>query len=325
MVMSKAVVSFFTLCLLVKLVLSKNFKAHIVESPSNYGFQQQYANAIPGASPFRLKRQPAPFFGPKAFKSLNHNCFSLEKGQYEWKLCPFHNATQEETGTRWNPYRGVLGVWSGWKVDITNNAFKSMLMTDGDDCGSTGPRQVEVNLICGSKNSLVAVDEPSTCHYSMTLESPALCSEKNLRVYPNLNADFKKEWDRAFTEWESGLLTTKGYIRAVKDVLARSGVISKSDISGSSETNNSSKANAIEPHAETLGVRERFGARENSMTKCNQDYKDLLAKYEKLGRQHAEAILELSQCKNNYRLRFGGESSNSEENPKRDLLNSVDD
>ena len=43
---------------------------------------------------------------------------------------------------RWNPYRGVLGVWSGWKVDITNNAFKSMLMTDGDDCGSTGPRQV---------------------------------------------------------------------------------------------------------------------------------------------------------------------------------------
>ena len=61
-----------------------------------------------------------------------------------------------------------------------------------------------MNLVCGSKDSLSAVEEASTCHYAMTFESSAFCSEENLRVYPIIDAESKRKWDQAYTEWKVG-------------------------------------------------------------------------------------------------------------------------
>ena len=106
------------------------FKANVVEAPSNYGYQQQVAKARnqflfhppkatrtrsisftvspafyaqmshAGGSQLKLKRDPAPFFGSASIQTLTRKCLTLDKNGYEWRLCPFHNATQTETGTK---------------------------------------------------------------------------------------------------------------------------------------------------------------------------------------------------------------------------------
>ena len=66
----------------------------------------------------------------------------------------------------------------------------------------TKHNQVDVKLSCGTIESLASVEEPSTCHYLMTLEAPVFCQSKNLLVYPILQDADKARWDRAFTEWQ---------------------------------------------------------------------------------------------------------------------------
>jgi len=274
------------------------FKANVVEAPSNYGYQQQMSHA--GGSQLKLKRDPAPFFGSASIQTLTRKCLTLDKNGYEWRLCPFHNATQTETGTnRWNPYSGVLGIWAGWTVDIVNNTLLSMSMTDGDDCGSHGPRQVEVKPVCGSKETLRTVEEPSTCHYLMTLEAPAFCQHTNLLVYPLLETRFRTAWDEAYTEWQDDILTTKGYIRAVSSLLTEAGVLRITAsphslaIKSDAPSSTASLANLADPV--------------DPVDKDNYEvkYADLMEKFERLGRQHAETIVELGNCQRELRQSAG--------------------
>ena len=125
---------------------------------------------------------------------------------------------------------------------------------------------------------------------------------------------------------QTGLLTSKGYVRAVNDVLAKLRLISaKSEIPSAgfskndANLNNNNNSNNQPPAPKSVDA----NAQEKYMTKCSQDYKDLLERYERLGRQHAEAILELSQCKNNFRLQVGAAKSTGAS--KSDLLKSIDD
>lgn len=280
---------------------AKRYKANIVEAPSSYGYPQQFGNSGLG-SPLTLKRNPAPFFGSGSLMPLSRKCFTLEKNLYEWRLCPFHNATQTETGTsRWNPYRGVLGIWAEWKIDVKSNALVSMSMTDGDDCGTHGLRKVDVKPVCGVKESLTSVEEPSTCHYVMNLEAPVFCQSTNLLVYPCLDSKFKTLWDEAYTEWQDGILTKKGYLHAVSSLLADAGVISvssRSPPSTSSPTQTPPTGAASDPRPDS-----------KESVSSNANYQELMERYERLGRQHAETILELANCRRDLRQRSGASNA----------------
>jgi len=270
----------------------KTYKANILEATDNRGYQQ-VGNSDPNfSSPLLLKRKPSSFSGPEALRPISQKCFTLVKDQYEWRLCLFQNATQTEVGSsRWNPYRGVLGIWAEWKVDVVTNAFISMSMTDGDDCGSHGSRKVDVKLSCGTIESLASVEEPSTCHYLMTLEAPVFCQSKNLLIYPTLPDADKARWDRAFTEWQNSILTRKGYVRAVLEILSDAGFVGSNSSVSSSERQTFTP---VAPHPAVDGRGSQSAKATNEMSAT--DYKDLLERYERLGRLHAETILELSKC-----------------------------
>merc|ERR1712228_295241 len=167
--------------------------------------------------------------------------------------------------------------------------------TDGDDCGTHGSRKVDVNPACGSTEALASVEEPSTCHYVMTLDSPIFCQSTNLLVYPNLKEVTRSKWDEAFTEWKNGILTTKGYVRAVFKILADAGVVNSiSDGPLNSPPSTSAPA--------AIGERD---ARDSRELDHGDDFKELLGKYERLGRQHAETILELGKCQRDLRQVMG--------------------
>ena len=62
---------------------------------------------------------------------------------YDYTICPFDNITQVDVVTRWNPYKGVLGVYDTWEVQ--NGLFSAIIYRNGDACGS---KRREVRVCC---------------------------------------------------------------------------------------------------------------------------------------------------------------------------------
>ena len=114
----------------------------------------------------------------------------------------------------------------------------------------------------------------------------------------------------------------KGYDRAVTNLLAYSGVIPEEIPGKKLNSDDAMERPTPATHDGDQPSNSQSAIDDNlteSSKKCDGSYKDLLEKYERLGRQHARAILELSQCKNNYRLRFGAEQGTT------NLLRLIDD
>lgn len=126
---------------------------------------------------------------------------------------------------------------------------------------------------------------------------------------------------------QNELLTSKGYVRSVMDILHKAKAVQR-DSSANPQIVQKQEDRAVNApksdDQERLELPDLDEKKESTISKekCLQDYKDLLEKYERLGRQHAEAILELSQCKNNFRHRLGTKNDAS---PGNELLDSVDD
>lgn len=221
----------------------------IVNDISSYG----YSNFGPGSSSSKLeaKVKPSNFSGPSHLKTLVGKCYSLKLNEYKYKLCPFDNVTQHEQTYRWNPYSGILGVWKEWKV--VNNTFHSMLMANGDSCG-TADRQVSVILLCGTKNNLTSVTEPQTCHYSMTFETPLVCHEDSLLVYPRLNETLRHEWDELERQYHEEEITAKGYNLYLRKILWKAGIVK--------DPPNMYKEESFQPY--------------ESLDTCNAEYQKLL-------------------------------------------------
>ena len=51
-----------------------------------------------------------------------------------------------------------------------------MRYTKGRKCWGAGEREATVTVRCGLENKLSDIHEPSTCIYTMILETPAACS-----------------------------------------------------------------------------------------------------------------------------------------------------
>lgn len=197
-------------------------KMKIVDHISSYGYSNFGADS---SSKLVAKVKPSEFSGPDHLKSLFGKCYTLKINDYKYKLCPFNNVTQHEQTYRWNPYSGILGIWKEWKV--INNTFHSMIMENGDSCG-TSNRQVQVVMLCGTANNLTSVAEPQTCHYRMTFETPLVCHEDSMLVYPRLNETLRNEWDEIERQYHDEEITEKGYKLYLQKLFWKAGLVKDS-------------------------------------------------------------------------------------------------
>ena len=62
--------------------------------------------------------------------------------------------------------------------DLHQEPHSLMLFKGGQNCWNVGARQAEVRLTCGLENKLVSADEPATCKYLLTMETPGACSRE---------------------------------------------------------------------------------------------------------------------------------------------------
>lgn len=227
----------------------------IVDEITNYGYN---FGGGPDSSPqLSAKVKPSNFSGPSHLKVLKGQCFSLKLNEYKYKFCPFDNVTQHEQTYRWNPYSGILGIWKEWY--IVNNTFHSMLMANGDSCGSE-TREAEVVLSCGRVNNLTAVSEPKTCSYRLSFQTPLVCHEDSRLVYPRINKTLQKEWDNLEQELHDGEITTKGYDFFLKKIFWKAGLVS---------------------NPEEKVQKDDFKPYE-SLDTCNEEYKKLLEEVQRL-------------------------------------------
>lgn len=111
-------------------------------------------------------------FGPeKEFYSFYDRCFESKQNKYVYKVCPYKQASQEESHTTTH-----LGRW-----DKFEDSYRVMMFSNGDKCWNGPDRSLKVRLRCGLKNEVADVDEPSRCEYVALLSTPALCLEEKLK------------------------------------------------------------------------------------------------------------------------------------------------
>ncbi|XP_047464688.1 N-acetylglucosamine-1-phosphotransferase subunit gamma [Mugil cephalus] len=233
-------------------------KMKIVEEPNTFGLNNPF---MAQGNRLQPRVTPSPVSGPAHLHRLAGKCFSLTEATYKYELCPFHNVTQHEQSFRWNAYSGILGIWQEW--EIANNTFTGMWMRDGDACG-TRNRETKVILVCSTSSKLAQVSEPSTCVYSLTLETPLVCHPHSLLVYPTLNEKLQTEWDEAEQARYEGLITEQGYNNLLRDVFEDAGLLKSTKV----------KAKIPEVAADS--------EKHDSLQKCTQDYQNQREEIERL-------------------------------------------
>uniref|UniRef100_A0A2C9L958 Uncharacterized protein n=1 Tax=Biomphalaria glabrata TaxID=6526 RepID=A0A2C9L958_BIOGL len=205
-------------------VLADLVEMKIVDEPSSFGINNVYSQQshTQPEETLKLRVQPANFSGPSHFQRLIGRCFSSVIRNYKYKFCPFSNVTQHEQGLHWNPYKGVLGVWQEWEIE--NNTFTSMMMKDGDPCGSIF-RSVKITFMCGNHSEIVNASEPQTCHYHLVFRTPLVCHPDSMLVYPTLSPELQKEWDHLENVMARQELTAKGYQKRLRKLFEKAGLM----------------------------------------------------------------------------------------------------
>ena len=168
-------------------------KPHAPESPRDAA-RRVYAEAEAAASAARDAREAAASrasadLGPAAaFLPLHGACISATVDKYTYRVCPFDRSEQED-GSGGHPVS--LGAWAGWGTasDASDDApppgdgalpptaYTTMRFADGAHCWNGPPRSLTVSVVCGAKDELTGVAEPSRCEYVATLATPAACGE----------------------------------------------------------------------------------------------------------------------------------------------------
>lgn len=218
-----------TILVLLLLIINENetkIPIKIIQEPVNFEFQSNLIqhnlkmnnnnnNNMILKSPYL----PSEYNGPEQFKQLIGKCFEYLNKNYKWIVCPFHNVTQYEIANRWNPYKGILGIYYEWEIS-KDNKFKSMLFINGDDCGPTiGKRSTKVILICNNETTppqIFKVNEPNTCKYEIEMYTQLACEDHDhnhntMFVYPHLpNLELKLKMNAIYTDYyKLNLITDK--------------------------------------------------------------------------------------------------------------------
>lgn len=104
---------------------------------------------------------------------IRDTCHTLESGKYEYEVCIFGKATQRDIGQKSGGTH--LGYWD--KV-LMENGQRTLRWDRGTKCWNGPVRSAEVIVTCGSVTTILSADEPETCRYVFTMESPIACDEQ---------------------------------------------------------------------------------------------------------------------------------------------------
>lgn len=107
-------------------------------------------------------------FGPEgAFFPLSKKCFKFPFGEYVYDICPFKSMKQTERVRGRSVKLGSgKGVWENPHL---------LVMSGGTYCPNHGPRKAKIEMKCGLKDVIVAVEEFETCVYRVVMTTPAAC------------------------------------------------------------------------------------------------------------------------------------------------------
>jgi hypothetical protein len=106
--------------------------------------------------------------------AMKDQCFSLEAGKYEYEVCIFGSAKQRDIGQKSGGTD--LGKWSRLEID-EESGQRTMLWENGAKCWNGPQRSATVHVTCGAETKVLTADEPDTCRYVFTMESPIGCDE----------------------------------------------------------------------------------------------------------------------------------------------------
>jgi len=105
---------------------------------------------------------------------LRDTCHKVESGKYEYEVCVFGKATQRDQGQKSGGTN--LGSWE--KVELGDDGRLVLKWGGGTKCWNGPVRSAEVSVTCGAESKVLTADEPETCRYVFTMESPIACDEK---------------------------------------------------------------------------------------------------------------------------------------------------
>lgn len=116
-------------------------------------------------------------FGPDlAYHALYGNTYEFADREYTYKLNGFNDVQQSKPG-----HSSTLGRWKGWDESKPN----VMRYEQGDRCWGAPDRSTIVTLVCGDEHKILDVKEPNKCEYTMTIKTPAACSQSALDALRN--------------------------------------------------------------------------------------------------------------------------------------------
>ena len=69
-----------------------------------------------------------------------------------------------------------IGSWEGF-----DQGHSVMKFTHGQHCWNGPARSLTVTMRCGGADAVLKVEEPEVCVYAMDMESPAACTDDDLR------------------------------------------------------------------------------------------------------------------------------------------------
>ncbi|XP_055328298.1 N-acetylglucosamine-1-phosphotransferase subunit gamma-like isoform X2 [Paramacrobiotus metropolitanus] len=167
---------------------------------------------------------PAAFTGPDHFRLYDGRCYTLEKSNFEYKICPFQNITQRETSYAVGRKRAtrIIGIWYDWIIEEGN--FAGWNMQNGEMCGNK-PRSAKVEFACNDDAGLWDVTEPHQCAYHAVFKLPQACSPDALLIYPMLSDELQIKWDIFETQRLEGDLTEKGFNLRLMNLMRLAGFV----------------------------------------------------------------------------------------------------
>ena len=102
--------------------------------------------------------------------SMRNTCFKVESGKYEYETCIFGKATQRDIGQS----SGGTNLGNYEKIEF-ENGVRTLKWGGGTKCWNGPVRSAEVEVTCGAETKLLTANEPDTCRYVFTMESPIGC------------------------------------------------------------------------------------------------------------------------------------------------------
>eukprot|EP00985_Skeletonema_marinoi_P003093 scaffold1288_cov168-Skeletonema_marinoi.AAC.4 len=104
---------------------------------------------------------------------MRDSCHRIESGKYEYEVCIFGKATQRDIGQKGGGTH--LGSWDSLLME---NGHRTLKWDKGTKCWNGPARSAEVIVTCGRATKILSADEPETCRYVFTMESPIACDEQ---------------------------------------------------------------------------------------------------------------------------------------------------